>query len=220
MGKVIKKGIGDDTGFQDLVSTDEPTRRAPIIERATVEAKDEASEIITKAKSEAEQIIQAAEEKAKHLEAEAHERGFSEGKEEGASQLLETVTKASKRIQQTEDALSKNIKDLAIGIAKKILGQELQSNPDAVVALVKQALTDKARQRKEISLRINPEDLEHIRSSRSELLEVLSRCREISIREDPDVARFGVIIETEAGTIDAQLETQLEAIQNVLRAMP
>ena len=220
MGKVIKKGIGDDTGFQDLVSSNESTRRAPIIERATVAAKDEAFEIITKAKTEAEHLIQTAEEKAKHIQAEAHARGFAEGKEEGATQLLETITKASERLHRTEDALSKNIKTLAISIAKKILGRELESNPDAVLALVKQALTDKARQRKEISLRINPEDLEHIRASRSELLEVLSRCQEISIREDPDVARFGVIIETEAGSIDAQLETQLEAIQNVLRAMP
>jgi len=59
--------------------------------------------------------------------------------------------------------------------------------------------------------------MEIIRENRSALIEVLSRAKEISIREDPDVARYGVVIETDAGTIDAQLETQLDVIEGVLR---
>jgi flagellar biosynthesis/type III secretory pathway protein FliH len=44
----------------------------------------------------------------------------------------------------------------------------------------------------------------------------LSRAKEIGIREDPEIARGGVVIETDAGTIDAQIDTQLEVFEKIL----
>ena len=71
--------------------------------------------------------------------------------------------------------------------------------------------------RREIFLRVNPADLQFIRDKKPDLLDVLSRAKEIGIREDPDVARHGVIIETDAGSIDAQLETQLAVLERTLK---
>ncbi|HET6347411.1 MAG TPA: FliH/SctL family protein, partial [Myxococcota bacterium] len=106
---------------------------------------------------------------------------------------------------------------LAVSIARRVLGRELEFHPEAVVQIVKQALGEKARQRREISLRVHPDDLQMIREHKAELLEILSRTKEIAIRADPEVGRHGVIIETDAGIIDAQLETQLAAFERVLR---
>ena len=55
-----------------------------------------------------------------------------------------------------------------------------------------------------------------IRKNKSQLLDVLSRAKEIGISEDPDVERYGVIIETDAGTIDAQLDSQLAVFERIL----
>jgi len=97
------------------------------------------------------------------------------------------------------------------------VGPEPIPSREAVVDIVKQALSEKARQRREIFLRVNPEDLQHIRENKPALLEVLSRAKEIGIREDPDVAVGGAVIETDAGIIDAQLETQLAVFERVLK---
>ena len=217
MGKVIKRSSTDASESSAGQEFSDVGRRAPIIERSTIEARSQADEIRDKAQEEASQLLENARTEADTLRAQAREEGYAEGRNQGASELSEVVAKSSLRLQQIETQLVAQVKDLSLGIARKILGRELATRPEAVVELVKEALVEKARQRREISLRVNPEDMEIIRENRSALIEVLSRAKEISIREDPDVARYGVVIETDAGTIDAQLETQLDVIEGVLR---
>ena len=217
MSKVIKKSdvqggdISPDTGFAESV------RRAPIISRDTAQARSEAQTIREQANGKAEEIIRQAELEAEQLKEKAYQLGYQEGKDAGAAELSEIVAQASARLQQIEAQVEPQLRELALKIARKILGKELEFHPEAVVEIVKQALSEKARQRREIFLRVNPEDLQFIRESKSDLLEVLSRAKEIGIREDADVAAGGVIIETDAGTIDAQLETQLAVFERVLK---
>ena len=218
MTKVIKRGGADggditpETGFADSAG-----KRAPIIERSTYEARSDAEVIREKAQAQAEEIHQKAELEAEELKKKAYDRGYDEGRNTGAAELSEVVASASQRFKLIEEQAIPQLRDLALTIARKILGRELAEHPEAVVDVVKQALAEKARQRREILLRVNPEDLKHIREHKAELLEVLSRAKEIGIREDPDVAAGGVIIETDAGIIDAQLATQLEVFERVLK---
>ena len=73
---------------------------------------------------------------------------------------------------------------------------------------------EKARLRQEICLKVHPDDLELLRAHKSDLLDVLSRAKEIGILEDSKVERHGVIIETDSGTIDAQLDSQLAIFEH------
>lgn len=217
--KVIKGtdvGLGDitpDTGFA------EPAARpsGKIVKGETVEARNEAQAIKDRAQVEANEIIRQAELEAEQLKAQAYQIGLEDGKNTGAQELAEIVATVSQRLSQIEAQVEPQLKELAIKIARKILGRELEFHPEGVVDIVKQALSEKARQRREIYLRVNPADLQFIREHKADLLEVLSRSKEIGIREDPDVEKGGVIIETDAGTIDAQLETQLAVFERVLK---
>jgi type III secretion system HrpE/YscL family protein len=216
--KVIKGtdvGLGDispDTGFA------EPTARPShkVVKGETVEARAEAASILARAKAEAEEIINEAELEAVRIKEMANEEGLRQGRDQGAQELSEIVGRTSTRLAQIEAQVEPQLRELALRIARKILGRELEFHPDGVVDIVKQALSEKARQRREIYLRVHPEDLQYIRENKAALLEVLSRAKEIGLREDPDVERHGVIIETDAGTIDAQLETQLSVFERVL----
>jgi type III secretion protein L len=217
MGKVIKKGnaeVGDispDTGFADVV------HRPPVIDRAVFDAKHEAQQIKERALAEAQKIRDQVQQEAEQIKKQAYEKGYAQGHETGAQELAQVIAKISVRAQQMEDQAIPQLKELALKIARKILGRELEFAPEAVVDIVKQALSEKARQRREIYLRVNPADLHFIREHKAELLEVLSRAKEIGIREDPAVAQHGVVIETDAGVIDAQLETQLAVFERVLK---
>jgi flagellar biosynthesis/type III secretory pathway protein FliH len=218
MGKVIKKGnteLGDinpDTGFADLSAQ----RRAPVISRSTAEAKSEAALIRERAEQQADEIVKQAEIEAEQLKANAFNQGYEEGKNAAAAELSEVVASSSRRLQQIEAQAEPQLRDLAVKIARKIIGKELEFAPEAVVDVVKQALSEKARQRREIFLRVHPDDLQLIRESKAELIEILSRAKEIGIREDKEISRGGVVIETDAGTIDAQIDTQLEVFEKVL----
>jgi len=219
MSKVIKRStvdpgdINPDTGFADLSTR----RRAPVISRDSAQARQEAQDIRERALAEAEEITQRAELEAEKLKEQAYTLGHEDGRNAAATELSEMVAQTSRRLQQIEEQAEPQLRDLALKIARKILGKELEFAPETVVDIVKQALADKARQRREIFLRVHPDDLQYIREQKPALLEVLSRAKEIGIREDPEVAQHGVIIETDAGTIDAQLETQLEVFERVLK---
>lgn len=221
MSKVIKRGatgeggdISPDTGFADGGVVQ---KRASIIDKSTFEARSDAQTIKERALAEAEEIRRKAELEAEEIKRQAYELGYKEGQNEGAQKLSEIVAKVSQRLNQTEAQLVPQLTKLTVTIARKVLGRELEFAPEGVVDIVKQAISEKARQRRELMLRVNPDDLQAIRERKADLLEVLSRCKEIGIREDPDVARYGVIIETDAGIIDAQLDTQLEVFENLLK---
>ena len=181
-------------------------------------AEQQAQEILSAAQQKAQAIVEQADQEAPALRETAKQEGYKEGHSEGVSQLTEAVAKASVRAQELESQLVPQIKDLALAIVRKILGKNLELHPEEVVSIIKQALAEKARQRREIVLRVHPEDLEIVRLHRSALLEVLNRCKEIGIQEDPDVQRHGVVIETDAGLIDAQLDTQLAVFERVLKS--
>lgn len=218
MGKVIKKGSSDLPPLSsEPTINDSPLRRAPIIDKDTYQARSEAQDIRDKAESEAQKLLEEARLEADKLREEARQEGYEAGRSEGVSELTEMVATGSARYKQVEEQLTSQLTGVAIAIARKILGKELELDPKLVVKIVQNALSEKARQRQEISLRVNPEDLEIIRENKAQLLEVLSRAKEISIREDSDVERYGVIIETDAGTIDAQLDSQLAIFERVLQ---
>jgi type III secretion protein L len=219
MGKVIKKSVVNDSDVAEPTTLSEQpfTKRAPIIDKKTFEAKSEAEIIRERAMAEAKEIKAAAMAEGEEIKQRAREEGYMEGKAAGAEELTEMIATSSQRLQMIEAQVEPQLKELALRIAKKILGRELEFHPEAVVDIVKQALSDKARQRREVYLRVNPEDMQYIREHKAELLEVLGRAKEIGLREDPDVSPHGVVIETDAGTIDAQLETQLAVFERVFK---
>ena len=224
MAKLIKR---TDAGGPDAEAGDVASPKSAIIGRDTVEARTEgqgireravqqAEDTVAQAHVQAEELLKQAHAEANALREQAKDEGYQEGRVAGAAEFTEAVTRTALRMQEIEGQLVPQLTDLAIGIARKILGKELEFHPEAVVQLVKQALGEKARQRREVALRVHPDDLQMLRDSKPDLLEMLNRTKELSIREDPNVERHGVIIETDAGIIDAQLETQLAVFERVL----
>lgn len=230
MAKLIKRGDIDENTAVTAMQSKPEARHGAIIDKDTYEARSDAQqireraslqaqELVSQAQVQADTVLQEARAEAETKQTKAHEDGYASGQAEAVAKLNEAVLRTSLRLQELEGQLVPQLTSLAVGIARRILGKELEFHPDEVVDIARQALADKARQRREITLRIHPDDAQFIREHKASLLELLSRCKEIAIHEDPEVARHGVIIETEAGTIDAQLETQLEAFERVLQSV-
>ena len=64
-------------------------------------------------------------------------------------------------------------------------------------------------------MRVNPADLERMREHRDELI-ALGDIRNLRVVEDQRVDRGGVVVDTEAGTIDARISTQLDEARKIL----
>ncbi|MGQ0505226.1 MAG: FliH/SctL family protein, partial [Myxococcaceae bacterium] len=108
---------------------------------------------------------------------------------------------------------------LACKIAEKIIGRDVERTPDLLVDIAATAL-ENVRAVSAVTLRVNPRDAAILREKKKSLMELVGRVKDIAIKEDPDVPQTGCVIETDTGTFDAQLSTQLEMIQRVLLAEP
>lgn len=104
---------------------------------------------------------------------------------------------------------------LAVAIAARILRQTLDDDPKIAVGMIHDALQMAAGSTR-LKLRLHPEDVQLLGDNAAEVVAALASCGEPSIVADPTVERGGSVVETQQGTIDARLETQLSRITQEL----
>jgi type III secretion protein L len=143
------------------------------------------------------------------LKEESKKEGFEEGQKEWANQLAYFKSE----IERIEKEVNKTLAPLALTAVKKIVGKEIEVRPEVILDIVKTALKP-VSQHKKITIYVNKEDLERVEEKRQEIKEVFEHLETLSIKQRDDVQQGGCIIETEAGIINAQLESQLKALES------
>ncbi|MCB9648035.1 MAG: type III secretion system stator protein SctL [Deltaproteobacteria bacterium] len=215
MPKVIKRGIGPAPTSSRPMPGPPPVAAPPqkkrIIEREVVGATHEAAEIRRRAEEDAQRILDEAQEQAY----ETRQHGFEEGKQEALAQYTQQISQALLQVQRMADELEPLYVGLIRDCVEKVLNQELQVNPQAIVGVVRGALVD-ARQQREIIVRVNPADADALERNKNRLLEILARANTVEVRPDASVTRGGCVVVTELGSIDASLERQLEALAQAI----
>jgi flagellar biosynthesis/type III secretory pathway protein FliH len=184
-----------------------PARR---IEAAVWETDRRVREMVATAEAHARGIVAAAEAERSRVFAEAAEAGRAEGHARAATLLASAAAERERRLAGSE----REIVRLAIEVARKVLGSELAVRPAAIADLAASALAA-ARDRREATLRVSPADAAALRSAQGRLATLVGRAR-FAIREDPSVERGGAIVDTEAGRLDARIDTQLAALGRAL----
>jgi flagellar biosynthesis/type III secretory pathway protein FliH len=132
------------------------------------------------------------------------------------SARVESLSSALQRERQEFFArIEPELVRLAVTIAEKVIGRELELRPETVVDLV-QAATKRLRERELLRVSVNPRDLERVREARDDLLSAVEGIQRLEIIEDRRVDPGGCVIESPNGTLDARIRTQLEEISRVL----
>ena len=98
-----------------------------------------------------------------------------------------------------------------------VIGRIAAENPDLIRSVVRQALERVLGDR--ITVSLSPEDYRSLVAGEHEFKDVIDRTKRLMFREDETVAKGGCVVETEVGTIDARIETQLEAIRKALEEL-
>ena len=104
---------------------------------------------------------------------------------------------------------------LALDIARQVVKTEVTQNPAVVHAVLANALrriTDKDN----VRVRVSVSDAPRVKEAREDLMEMVDGLRFIEIVEDRRVGDGGCVVETNAGTIDAKIETQLVEVARAL----
>ena len=94
------------------------------------------------------------------------------------------------------------------------MGDNLQTSDDAIVGMMRNAL--QSTMGDQLTLFVHPNDYERIKDQETTLMNVLQATQTLNIRPTENVQESGCVIESELGTIDAQLDYQLDAIKRAL----
>lgn len=207
-GKVIKGDAAEGVVDKPILP---PPRRAGVLNAEEFEAHSTAKQIVLDAQKKAEEIKAEARAYRDEVFAKAKEEAQSDVQARAAEELAKAKMQAGTIVADAE----KDIVDLALKIAAKLIGRDLEREPETLAEIVATAI-ESARSAKAMILRVNPEDGKLLREKRPRLMELVGRAVDINIRDDSDVEKGGCVIQTEFGVIDGQLRTQFEMLRNVL----
>jgi flagellar assembly protein FliH len=192
-----------------------------IVDRAASDAET----LLKQAESNALEMIAEAEARVAEIEEQAHSDGYREGFDKGhqaAQDELDPVVRTMRQLiegvrAQREAVIASaepELVRLAMAVAERIVHTEVSNNRQVVVENVRAALT-RLVSREIVTLRVNPADLETIRNYRDSIVSS-SDVEHLRIVEDQRVDHGGVLVETDAGTIDAKIATQLREAKRAI----
>jgi len=142
---------------------------------------------------------------------EAEKRGFDKGLKVWAGQIKH-LEDASKR---AKSELQKFLVQIVMATAKKVVGRELEQNPNTLADIVMKNLRAVSSHRK-ITIFVNKTDLNVLEQNREALKKVFNDIDSFNIQARDDIKGGGAIIETEAGIIDARSEKIWDALETAL----
>jgi flagellar biosynthesis/type III secretory pathway protein FliH len=158
----------------------------------------------------------------------ARAEGFAAGYREGLQQIRETHRRSTRRLvrlarhalvdaDQLNRSVEREVVELSVAVAEKVIEREIQIEPDTILAIVRAAL--KEMQRAPIShVRVHPEDQTLLTDHWDEVLPAALAGR-VQLVADEEIERGGCVVEMRHGQADAQPRTKLAQISEVFEAL-
>ncbi len=179
----------------------------------------EAAKIVQQAHHDAEEVRSKAE-AAGRLAAEA---AIERLLDEKVNQQMATLRPALESVaSQLADARGRWLSEwetsavhLAARMAERILRHELDHEPQAPLALIRESL-ELASGSASITIHLSPQDCRHLSAASEKIIDSLKELAPARIMADASVAPGGCLVRTEFGEIDQRLESQLDRIAEEL----
>ncbi len=104
---------------------------------------------------------------------------------------------------------------LALGVAKKVVQQELAEHPEIWLTMIRSAVKQ-AVDRERILVRVPPDLAQYLLAEAPTLRAALEEVKELQIVDDPSLPPLGCVIESRYGEVDIGVETQLGVAERAL----
>ena len=185
-----------------------PSTDQKVIPQAEYSTLVSAHEIQVMALKDAEELHKKTQEECLELKETAKKEGFNEG----LSLFNAHVAYFEGELTKIRHEMQQAMLPLVLQAAKRVVGRQLELNPDTIVDIVLQALAP-ITQNARVTINVNKADRESLEREKPRLKEILEQVKTLKIVERGDVSPGGCIIETETGIINATLENQWRSIE-------
>ncbi len=185
--------------------------------------RQQADQVVNRAQQQAEQTRQ-------RIEEESRQKGYADGQreiqllvEKKLGQQLATLLPAlAATIQEIQHAKQtwlthweRSAVSLATAIAERIVRREIEQAPEITLGLIRESLELAAGSSK-VRVLLNPKDHEALQPRADALMRDMAGLGACELLADGTITPGGCRVETDFGTIDQQIETQLERIEQEL----
>ena len=197
------------------------------VKREDEAARLNADQIVERAKLEVERMVKEAEMRVAEIEHEAYQKGYDAGREvgfkKGQSEVRRLIDRLGTIVGQAIDVREniiadseKQMVDMILMISRKVIKDEVVERKEVVLNNIREALK-RIKDRDRVDIRVNFADLELTTAHKDELIKMMESLRKVNIYEDSRIDRGGCIIETDVGSIDARISTQLKELEEAIR---
>ena len=173
-------------------------------------------------------LISSALAEAEEIRAQARAAGEAEGRAQGLAAAraevdaaLAAMSAALAELTQVREQLLSELEhdaaELALRLTEQVIAGTLDVEPERVIDVARNALR-RVTERRHVVLVVNPEDLEVLSDSVKTLQGELGGIETCDVQSDRRVGRGGVILRTDAGEVDAKIETGLERAREIIAA--
>jgi len=161
-------------------------------------------------------------------EARAYEQGVLAGRSQNEDryslEMKRRVDNLDKIINELAMLKSRLLKEaeeemvrLSVQVAEKLIHHEIATNKEVILHVLKEAMKS-VLDRDNITIRLHPEDYQHIMEIKSEFLANFDGLKNVFFQQDEAVKPGGTVIETPHGEVDARIEQQLREVKQALLA--
>jgi flagellar assembly protein FliH len=185
-------------------------------------ANKEAARIIEDTQKQIVTLLAEANEQSKTIKEQAHQDGLAAGRSDAITvvrkELSDNLTQAltlineieTERMQRLTSSEPELIK-LAVSIAEKIIGEEIELDPVRQLRIIGEALA-RVTTANMLTIRIHSDDLQVVQDNLALLQSSFSEPKPIKVEEDCNITKGSCFIETDQGNLDARIKSQLDRI--------
>lgn len=190
-------------------------------------AKQKAESIITEARENADIIMEKTYKKSQIIIEESKQKGYEEGYKKGyeegcitAEKIIEEANSIKREYLRNKaeylKQLEKDIIELVVNISEKIINQKMDDDKEVIISVILKGLENLLVSDKVI-IRVSKDDYDIVELAKERLLAEASLIEDIEIKIDNKLEKGGCIIETERGSVDVSIKTQIEAMRKTLK---
>lgn len=178
--------------------------------------------LIRDAEAQAAEILADARRDADALRDAARREGYAAGCTEGQQAFddrvavtRDTLAEMRRELEAFFEEAERELVRLSTAIAEKLVLQQLAVKPETIVGIVRTQMK-RVRERDILRIRINPDDLPAVTEARQALIAEVDGVHELQFFDDRRVARGGVVVEAESGSLDARIPSQMDVMRKTL----
>ncbi|SFL72081.1 flagellar assembly protein FliH [Pelosinus propionicus DSM 13327] len=234
---VLNNNIIVDDNIEVSKELNEVSVDTSVADEIIASAQEKAAAIIDEAKKDANQRINEANQQVEHLKQQAYDEGYQKGYQQGVEQgkqsgLEEMQSQIENAIDRTQQILTlgekeakemilaaeRQIIEIALAVASKVIACQIEENPMVVLPIVKSAL-EKVKDQEQIVLRVSSADFDIVLQAKQEFQNMVGREQALTIVVDRTITAGSCVIDTSYGVVDAKIDTQFDALRKALQGV-